>query len=94
MAMSKKKITLENDLVVNCSLGFAALKNLRHKDKGLYDLANTTLAKGVQNITDTSKLIYASYLAVNEDAMSENEFFEVLPDSYGQQSEILRTIIA
>jgi predicted oxidoreductase len=94
MAMRKTEIALNNGEVVTCSLGFVALKNLRHKDQALYKFANKAIAKGVEGITDTTKLIYAGYLAVCEgEPMSESEFGELLPDSYQEQVELLSEIL-
>lgn len=92
--MSKTEIVLTNGQSVSASLGFAALKNLRHKNSSLYKFADRAVAKGPEGISEVSKLIYAAYLAVNEgEPIAEGDFYELLPDSYADQVEMLQEIL-
>lgn len=92
--MSKTEIVLTNGQTVSASLGFAALKNLRHKNSSLYKFADRAVAKGPESISEVSKLIYTAYVAVCEgEPIAEGEFYELLPDSYPEQVEMLQDIL-
>nr|DAP59372.1 MAG TPA: hypothetical protein [Caudoviricetes sp.] len=92
--MSKTEIVLANGQTVSASLGFAALKNLRHKNSSLYKFADKAIAKGIESISEASRLLYAAYLAVNEgEPIAEGDFYELLPDSYAEQVEMLQEIL-
>lgn len=92
--MRKTEIILSNGTTVSVSLGFAALKNLRHKNSALYKFADKAIAKGIDGISEASKLIYCAYVAVCDgDPMAETEFYELLPDSYAEQIEMLNEIL-
>lgn len=92
--MHKTEIALTNGQTVAVSLGFAALKNLRHKNASLYKFADRAVAKGPESISEVSKLIYAAYLAVCEgEPIAEDAFYELLPDSYPEQVEMLQEIL-
>ena len=90
----KTKITLNNDTVVECSLGMAAMRSLRAKSKMLYMTASRVILGGIDDdVQDVAKTLYASYIAVNENPMSESEFYALLPDSIQEQCEMLSSII-
>ncbi len=92
--MKATEIKLTDGNTVRVSLGFAAMKRLRHKNQSLYKFADKAIAKGPEGITEVSKLIYAGYIALCDgEPIAENDFYEFLPDSYSDQVEMLQEIL-
>ena len=92
--MKATEIKLSDGSTVRVSLGFAALKNLRHKNQPLYKFADKAIAKGPEGITEVSKIIYAGYIALCDgEPIAEKDFYELLPDSYAEQVEMLQEIL-
>lgn len=89
----KTTITLNNGNKVEGSLGMAALRSLRAKNKSLYTSASRVILGGATDVEDVTKTLYASYVAVTEQPMPEDEFFSLLPDSISEQVDILAKII-
>ncbi len=90
-----QNIELNNGTIVQGSLGIMALKNLRHKDKSLYNDANRIIVKGADSVEDVLTAAYAGYAAVCKDEIeyTYDEFVSLLSDSVTEVARIVSKMI-
>ena len=75
-------LELENGEIVQLTLNFGKLLNVRAKRKDVYDRYNNIMMNGSKDILDSATVVYVAYLCGlenMEDAMSEEEFMTLLP---------------
>ena len=75
-------LELENGEIVQLTLNFGKLLNVRAKRKDIYDRYNKIMMDGSTDILDSATVVYVAYLCGLdnlEEAMSEEEFMTLLP---------------
>ena len=84
-----KELQLQNGEVIQLTLNFRRLLQLKNKRKKLYERYNLIYNKTIKDNTfDTITILYVAYLCANIDeidndtVMSEDEFMEEIPQSF------------
>ena len=84
-----KELQLQNGEVIQLTLNFRRLLQLKNKRKKLYERYNLIYNKTAKDNTfDTITILYVAYLCANIDeidsdkVMSEDEFMEEIPQSF------------
>lgn len=89
MKCTFKELELQNGVVIQLTLNFKRLLQLKNKRKKLYERYNLIYNKQIKDNTfDIITILYVAYLCANIDEidtdklMSEDEFMEEIPQSF------------
>ena len=88
---------LDDGTVVQMTLKYFALYQLRAKNKAAYDKYNRIMMKGPQEELENITILYTAYLCANLDSietcMSETEFMQRVPDDREYLGTVLTALI-
>ena len=97
MKNTVKKLELNNGQEVELTLTFARLLKVKNHNKKLYEqFMNALKNKDFDIIFDSAKILYVAYLCGLEDikdALSEDEFLEVLPMDFANINTLVADLI-
>lgn len=101
--MEDKKIStvydfeLDDGAVVQLTLKYFALYQLRAKNKAAYDKYNKIMMKGPQEELENITILYTAYLCANldkiDECMTEMEFMQRVPDDREYLGNVLTSLI-
>ena len=101
--MDEKKLNtvynfeLEDGEVVQMTLRYYSLYQLKSKNKKAYDRYNSIMVKGPQEELENVTILYTAYLCANldriDECMTELEFMQRMPDDREYAGNILKSLI-